>query len=201
MKTISFKLSTIFMLFISSITFIGCSGEDAQKNEEVSTTISQRLSINSEVDGYVGTFYASGFEYGESRETSDENTTYVVTEVLVNSETSARGYVVTEKLTDNFLYFVDVDRIGYNLTTFDVVNNYTRVFHEIDKNEEYFTTHEFDFIVIVDTVNSNSQRKRKFFGWSGWEPMGPCENGEQTLVNVHYALWLTNAYEYMTVPC
>ncbi len=201
MKTISFKFLAIFMLLSGFFLFVGCSKEDSQENVEIDNSMLQRFSFNSEVDDFVDKFYKDNFEFGESRETSDEANTYLVTEVLVNSETSARGYVVTEKSTDKFLYFVDVDRVDFKLTTVDILVNSTKVFTEINNHEDFLITNKFDFIKIVDNANSNPQQRRRFWGWSGWQPMGPCENGQQAVVNVHYVLWLTNVRDYDVRPC
>ncbi|CAM4017620.1 hypothetical protein FLJU110815_12340 [Flavobacterium jumunjinense] len=47
----------------------------------------------------------------------------------------------------------------------------------------------------------NLEGGRKFWGWSDWEPTGPCVNGFQTLVRTHFVLFITNTHDYNHVAC
>jgi hypothetical protein len=198
MKKINFKVLTFVILFASSLSFIGCSNNE-QDAKHSDASLTQRG--GSQTDSYLTSFYHDTFQYGNSIETTENNVTYEVTEVIVGSDTTARGYVIVEKSSNSFLYFVDVNRNDYVLTSTDIALNQTKVTTEINKNVEYSSTDEFDFIQIIDEFNSNPTPKKKFWGWSAWEPVGPCTNHHQTMVHTHYVLFQTNVIEHNIVPC
>ncbi|WMI68166.1 hypothetical protein [Mangrovimonas sp. YM274] len=184
---------------------MSCSNESESidvLNAQETNSSQQRSSLSTDIDNFVSSFYNSSFEYGSSIETTDDIGTYTVTEVLVNSESRARGYVVTEKSSGKFLYFVDVNRIDYEMTSIDITINETKITNNIDSHNDYFLTNEFDFIGIIQTENSSSGRKRKFWGWSDWEQNSPCdETGHMLIIREHFVLFMHNVYEFNLVPC
>jgi len=90
-----------------------------------------------------------------------------VTEVFVGNQEKANGYVVTDKVTGEFLYFVNVDRTSFILTSVDIDKNEQLTFNNINTNESYTNTNEFDFIEIALNESNNGISNKigpRFFG-------------------------------------
>ncbi|OYQ48197.1 hypothetical protein CHX27_02570 [Flavobacterium aurantiibacter] len=73
-----------------------------------------------------------------------------ITEVFVDGDERARGYLIADKETNNLLYFFDVDRVDYKLTTIKIDAAQTMIFNNINEVDKYLSTNEFDFISIKD---------------------------------------------------
>uniref|UniRef100_UPI00404B5A24 hypothetical protein n=1 Tax=Flavobacterium sp. TaxID=239 RepID=UPI00404B5A24 len=160
-------------LFYSTIAVLGflvsCSNDNEATFDETSTK---------NADSFLKEFYSESFNYGRvakisiQTETSFlERTSYFgevnLTEVFVGSQEKASGYVITDKITDEFLYFVDVDRTSHILTSVDIEKNEQLTFANIDNNENYASTNEFDFIEIALNESNNAMGSKigsRFFG-------------------------------------
>lgn len=156
MKT-KFKLYflTLTILFFSTFLIISCSN-DSETN--------QNLSKNAKIDKYLKSFYSSNYQLGESTEAKEKNNllalsrteefnNILVTEVFIGNDTRARGYIITSKETDDIKYFIDVNRIDYKLTSVDFEQNSTNFFEQINLNENYIISDEFDLIKIFKDPN------------------------------------------------
>lgn len=122
-----------------------------------------------------------------NRSTEVEN--LIITEVFVGDATTARGYIITDKYTNNFLYFIDVDRANFKLTFVKVDINDTKVFNNINELDKYLSTDELDYIKIAEdyTTGNSSVEERRFWGWG---PMfgGDCIGGVRTMYHTYYVL-------------
>lgn len=170
MKHLKGKL-TLLVVF-SMLLFTSCSNEDTSlqenttnlRDEEQNSSIFQREGISSEISNYLTDYYKSSFTFGKTIETFEGENYYLVTEVVIDSETSARGYIGTNKLTGDFLHFVDVDRTNYILTSVDIDKLETKTIFNIDDLSNYESTDKFDFISTIENINNTPTGKRKFWG-------------------------------------
>lgn len=203
-----FKNNRLLLLVLFSTYFIlsSCTKEDeSDKN----------VTENSKVSAYLKTFYSTDFQLGKSvqiknqiKSSSLSRTTEVedfsITEVFVGSDTRARGYIITDNSTNEFLYFIDVDRFDYKLTTVKIDINDTKVFNNIDDLGSYVTTNELDYIKIAEDYSielENGAERRPFWGSGGWHTIGGCDNGWQTVANVYYVFWIAADIQYNEIPC
>jgi hypothetical protein len=170
----------------------------------------QKVSENMKVSSYLKSFYPGSYKLGKSveskvREASNagsrttEGEDLVVTEVFVDESSIARGYVITDKITNDFKYFIDVDRENYKLTAAKIVINETKVFENINTLDNYISTNEFDFIKIAaDHDNTTGSSNEKFWGTS----CGGCwslHDGSSFRTCRYYIFWQPgNAFQE---PC
>lgn len=154
MKTIKSSFFSLLVLFIATSFIISCS-----KDEQTSSSVSE----NAKVSNYLKSFYKNDFKLGKSIESkvikptsvvskTVEYENLVVTEVFVANEERARGYVLTNKETNVFLYFVDVDRTDYKMTKVDIDANQTQVLENIEQLDKYITTNQFDLIKVTQDL-------------------------------------------------
>lgn len=188
MKTFKNGILLLLILFSISCIVTSCSKED-ETNKSVTA--------NSKVSNYLKSFYPTNFQLGKSvvtkiqKKSSDlsksiEVVSVVITEVFVGDDTRARGYVITDKSTNEFLYFLDVDRIDNKLTTVKVDVNDTETFKNIDELDKYLDTNQLDFIKIAEDVVVNPNFDyNKFFGWRYEE--GPCGEAGAGLAYVYHS--------------
>lgn len=168
-KIIVFRVLAIAL--VASIGIISCSKNDETKENIIG---------NSKVSCYLKSFYNTKYQLGKSIDTklkkesqnsslskSIEVEDFIVTEVLVGEDTRARGYVVTRKSDNQFIYFIDVDRIDYKMTTVKVDVNETMIFNNIDELDKYISTNEFDLIKVAEQVNAGIIENNKFWGSGG----------------------------------
>jgi hypothetical protein len=191
MRHLKLTLFSLIVLFVSATMLVSCS-------EDNETTINE--TTNKNVDSFLKSFYSKDYSLGISAKVNPNSQVSALartasfeevelTEVFVDNETKARGYIITDKKTGDFLYFIDVDRDTYTLTSLDVKNSEQKTFNNIDEIYNYFSTDEFDFIEIaLDDTNSTSTTERKFWGWQSWA--GPCNEatGQSTLMETYYVV-------------
>ncbi len=189
MKTFKKSISALFMLLIVSNIFISCSNQEESNNE---------LSQKQNIELYLKHFYNNKkTKLGnsvESRLTQELSTTsksveienLIITEVYVGNDERARGYIISDKETSNFLYFIDVDRVDFKLTSYKVETDETKVFENIEQLDKYLSTDEFDYIKIAEDYNIEQSTERRFWGWQSWS--GPCDEttGQSTLMETYY---------------
>lgn len=190
MRHLKLTLFSLIALFISANIFISCSNDNETTNIETT---------NKNVDSFLKSFYSKHYSFGESAKVNQNSPFSVLsrtatledvelTEVFVDNQEKARGYVITNKNTGEFLYFIDVDRDTYTLTSLDVKNSDQKTFNNIDEIYNYFTTDEFDFIEIaLDDSNSTGTTDRRFWGWQSWVD---CDEstGMGTLMETYYVV-------------
>lgn len=198
----------VLMLCCFSLLFLSCNKEDGNK----STT------GNAKADTFLKSFYHKNVRIGKAVESrtlksvasatakSVEYEDIKLAEVFVGDEERARGYVVTDKNSEEFLYFADVDRQDYKLTTFDAERNETLIKENINQLQEWATSNKLDLVQLLEeyqaqVASGNFVAVQKFWGWTGWRNVGGCDSGWQTQVNTHYSCFVKDAYEYNEVPC
>ncbi len=202
-------ISAILLLVVAGVA-INCSKDDA-------AAVPQAVSQKSEIRNYLKNFYSTDkIKEGRSIAVKSERSpsadsknividNYRLTEVFVGNDTIARGYVVTDRDTDDFHFFIDVDRVNFKLTDVKIDNGDTKVFDDINLLDKWLTTNKFDIYQIAADYNTDTQvilDKRPFWGWSGWHPMnGDCSGGHMTMINVHYSFWHADGYQYNVVSC
>ncbi|MEY2702131.1 hypothetical protein [Flavobacterium sp.] len=178
MKHLKSTLFSLIALFVGATMLVSCS-------EDNETTTNKTTNI----DSFLKSFYSKDYSLGTSAKVNPNSqlsslarTATIeemeVTEVFVSNETEARGYIITDKNTGEFLYFIDVDRDAYILISLDVKNSEQKTFNNIDEIYNYFSTDEFDFIEIALDDNSNTDVAGRRF-WGSQYNQGPCgEAGE-----------------------
>ncbi len=139
----------ICMLFLVAVS---CSS-----NSEADANVSNKP----QADVLLSNFYGKPFNYGATVETKQQNVpgasnrsvevqNLQITEVFVDGDERARGYVFSDKETSELLYFFDVDRVDYKMTAIKVDAAQTMTFNNINEVDKYISTNEFDFITIKD---------------------------------------------------
>lgn len=127
----------------------------------------------------------------------------------MDADTRARGYVATDIATNKFLYFVDVDRVNFELFSDDILESTTEIDENIDRLADYSSTNEMDFILIITRENSNTSNGRRRF-WGSEYNQGPCRPDGTALlyqdyyvlgVRVRHELVLGNNGEELIEPC
>ena len=188
-----FFAATLFVVAATS-----CSKDDHSRLEKPTVEKTEKA-LGRDVITFLNSYYSQSYQFGQSVITKENNMTYSVTEVKVG--TDARGYVAVDDASGAFLYFVDVDRQNYVMTTVEIGSNQTTQYQNIDRNPNYKSTHEFDFIYVVNDANQSSISGRRFWGWSDWEANGPCINGQEPSHRTHYVFWMENYHDYGFQPC
>lgn len=176
------------------LMLFSCSKENSQLEHQQP----KKYKTTNEVQAYLLNFYGDGYLFGDSVSTTDKNgITYIVKEVIVDGE--GRGYYASDQ-TGSVQYFADVNRTNYVLTIKDFQAGLEEEFTNINAHGEYTSTDEFDFIKIIQDIESGQSEKRRFWGWSDWT-YGPCNNGFQTATRTHYVFWVKNTNDADIVPC
>jgi len=167
MKKLFFK-SIVLLLGISLVN-ISCTKDENNNN------VSQNVNVNS----YLKNFYKTNFHLGKSVEGRLQNQSranmktaeakdFVITEVFTEDDVRARGYVITSKSTNVFLYFVDVDREFYKMFTEEIATNDSKYFNNIDQINEWISSNQFDLIKLTNDylaeLTSTPNEERTFFG-------------------------------------
>ncbi len=203
MKHLKLTLFSLIALFVSATMLVSCS-------EDNETTTNETTTKN--VDSFLKSFYKKKIELGKplkinsdkdnnllNRTTEIQN--YSITEVFVGDDTRARGYIISDKETNEFLYFIDVDRVDYKLTSINIDENEMKISENINTLDNYLSTNEFDYIEIAEDINSGLPQSNKFWGWGNWQ-YTECKNGKKNAIRVYHILWLSADYEtQMGIPC
>lgn len=204
MKSIKNLFFSLLVVFTVTSIITSCSKDDE---------IDKNVSKNVKVLTYLKTFYKKDFKLGKSIDTkipktssdlakSTEIENLIVTEVFVGEDLKARGYVISNKFTNEFLYFIDVDRIDFKLMSVKIDLNEIIVINDINSDiEKYNSTNEFDFIKIAEEFNSGAVQSGKFWGFGSWH-YSDCIGGVRNAIRVYHALWFSVAAQYAyDVPC
>ena len=159
MKTKFIIRLSISFLFLLVVT--GCS-KDENSNSE-----------SAKINNYLSRFYKKDFHIGNSVETavvkspalslagttqakSEDYEGIKLTEVFVGEDERARGYIVTDKDTNEFLYFADVDRENFKLTKVDINANLTQELENIQQLDVYNATNQLDLIKIIQELKTGN---------------------------------------------
>jgi hypothetical protein len=188
--SISMK-KTFFFIFLSALMLITFSCNKMAQDEQPTPEKTQRnakngKTLNGNATRFLSSFY-NGVSYsiGSQVSTSDNGSDLLVSEIIVSNE--ARGYLTTDKISGDPIYFADVDRTNYILKSVDVVRNEINTINNIDQNPEYASTDEFDFIKIVREITPEVQGRRRFWGTS--TTCDPCVMGLITCFKQLYIFW------------
>lgn len=169
MKIIKNTFFSLLVLFLGTI-ITSCS-----KDDETNSGVNE----NVKVSNYLKSFYSTNFQLGKSVETNHQFNTsilnrstevenMIITEVYVGDDETARGYIITDKSTNDLLYFIDVDRVNFKLTSVKVDVNDTKVFNNINELDKYLSTDELDYIKIAEDYvpeeDTNELGRRRFWG-------------------------------------
>lgn len=185
----SAKIISVFFIAVS-IFLSSCSKEE-NKDEN--------LGENAKMSGFLKSFYKNDYQFGASTNTKSgidaldrqvEVEDCIITEVFVGNDEVARGYVITNKATNDFLYFIDVDRVQFRLTAIKFDINETKVFNNINELDKYLSTDELDYIRIAEDYASGntSVEEMRFWGWGPAHPAGDCIEGRRYWVRTYYVL-------------
>ncbi len=174
-----------------------------QKNELQNQIVKRGTNLSTKTQDFISSFYkGSNYAIGAQVETTQNGVTSLVSEIVVDGEKRARGYILTD-VRGNATYFADVDRVNYTLTSVDISTNQTLVGRNINETSKYIETNEYDFIGIISNppTDEGGNVVDKFWGWGDWE-YGPCKGGFRTSVRKHYVFWVVNTRGFGgTNPC
>lgn len=147
-KIIIFGL--LFVLFGATL-FWSCSDEELTQSDTKSNfrTFSNEELVDLEqvVNEFYGT--ATVFRTGVTATVREEVAHYDCTEIIIDSDTRARGYLVSDHTTGRFLHFADVDRTNYVFKTQNLITNERETITDIDHLPDYGSSDEFDVIRII----------------------------------------------------
>ncbi|SEH79950.1 hypothetical protein SAMN02927937_01502 [Paenimyroides aquimaris] len=215
------KKIKIFALGIIGATLIttglySCSNEEVnnpqQENTEQNTNLQSKPATTAG-DGYVYAldFYGTDISLGRSVDLVDPDTSegVTVTEVTVDGDTRARGYIVNKVENNDFLYFLDVDRDTDILTTFEETTDEVLTFNNLLESPDYLDTDKFDFIEYSQdymTTSGDCGFWKKVWGkCTFYGNINPIGNGlcSQTSTTVTYRLGKIANTEpnHNTFPC
>jgi hypothetical protein len=199
------KILSMGILCLTLCFSFSCSQKQIEVTPQKSNSVTLRGNKSASILGtaahnFVNTFYNStSYTVGRQVNTTVDSQILTVSEIILSGEVSARGYIVTNKVDNAPLYFADVDREAYNMTSVDIRNNDMRVWTNINQGTLYNTSNQFDFIEIVlqDNENPGDAETRRFWGWDVWE-YTPCENGRRSAVRTHYVFWTMDVSVWQT---
>jgi len=157
---------------IAALTLFSCSKENENLEQQVNTR-------KTAITDYLDNFYDDPFTYGTPITTDDENgVAFSFKAIRVGGE--ERGYLATNT-AGTIIYFADVDRTGLVLNIYDFQSGEELEMLDIDDHSEYESTNSFDFIEIIEDVNSGarSKSKRKFWGSTVLNDKLPCIGGKE----------------------
>jgi hypothetical protein len=180
---------------IAALTLFSCSKDNENLEQQVNTR-------KTAVTDYLDDFYDDPYTYGTPITTEDENgVEFSFKAITVDGE--ERGYLATNT-AGTISYFADVDRTNHILTSYDFQSGEEVETLDIDSHAEYSSTNSFDFIEIIEDVNSGARSKsgRKFWGNKDLNDATPCIGGQKTVWVQHYVFWIKNGDPYQDPrPC
>lgn len=207
-------MKKLLFLGMSTLFLFSACKKDVVNHSKVDNMRPQlSSSLPQDVEDFLEAFYTESFDVGQDILTTEGETTFKVIEIILGEDTRARGYVVINYTTGDFVYFADVDRVNHVLTLHTIGLEDPVVYNDIDQLEEYDATNEFDYIFGISNVEDDMdptgdpdpeiKAKRPFWG-TVVTPIGPCLFGEQVVMTQHYAFWIKNGppqYPEETIPC
>ncbi|MFA7649845.1 MAG: hypothetical protein WCY06_05895 [Flavobacteriaceae bacterium] len=106
-----------------------------------------------ELRAIVDVFYEEEvtFDIGRTATVSEEDAHYDCTEIIFAGHERARGYLVSDHETGEFLYLADVDRTNYVLKTLDIANAERETIRDINLLPDYGASDGFDIIGVIGT--------------------------------------------------
>jgi hypothetical protein len=163
MKTLKVSIVALATLVLGTVIFISCSNEESTVTPD-NSLMNYRITDET---AFLSEFYNDSWTTGKSATVSDSLNTYNVTEIIVGTDTRARGYLVKDNNTGELLYFADVDRTNYVLKTVDLITEEQEFFTDIDKHPDYNNNGGFDlYQIATDSGPTITIPGGRFWGWS-----------------------------------
>lgn len=172
MKQLKITIFGLLFLLFGATMFWACSSEEEKTLAQSDTKANLRTFSNEELvdlQHLVNEFYDREvtFRTGATATVEEGEVFYDCTEIIIDSDTRARGYLVSDHTTGEFLYFADVDRTSYVLKTLDIVYAERETIVDIDHHPDYYNLGEFDFYQIAaDGPRITLPPGGRFWGWS-----------------------------------
>jgi|SRR5690554_1583187 len=197
MKTIKLSFVALATLFLGTFVFTGCSEEGSTVTSVDSQTLNFRITNE---NAFLTEFYRGAFwRNGRTRTAVDSLDSYNVTEIIVGTDTRARGYMIKNPSTSELLYFADVDRTRFVLEIVDLITEEREVITDINLYPDYGLTHEFDVIQIIDDGGNGNVQPSGWF-WGEYCIMDRDEDGMPNY-QIEPATSGSPAFEYCTYTC
>jgi len=197
------KLTSVLGAIVFAVGLSSCSKDMDQKK-----SLQNNPTKKSATSDFLIDFYGTdAYTFGSSISTTDESGTYEVTEVILDGNTEARGYIATLEGSETLLYFMDVDRENDAATTVDVESGESITRTDLSNDDEYIATNEFDVMAHIANVNDDQDEGggtfegRKFIGKEVIR-RGPCLGNARDVTYQHYFFWIKNGTsEGRESPC
>jgi len=178
MKTLKLSIVALATLVLGTVFFISCSNEESTTNTDSNLTNFRITNANT----FINDFYRTSWTTGATATVEDGLRAYHITEIIVDTDTRARGYLVKDKDTNELLYFADVDRTNYRINIINLVDETVYVEDNINLLPNYGLTDGFDFIQIIDDGNYDYQTN----GFYTYGACAPSRVGEGCFAGVFY---------------
>ena len=149
-----FIFGSLFLMFKVTV-FWACSDEGSITSQSDTKANLRTFSSEEfgELQAIVNAFYEEEviFRTGATATVSEEDAHYDYTEIIFEEDTRARGYLVSDHTTGEFLYLADVDRTNYVLKTLDIANAERETIRDINLLPDYGASDGFDIIGVIGT--------------------------------------------------
>ena len=188
MKNFKFLLRITLVFVLTINLFTSCS---------VDSSLPEEKSLSESMNNYIEAIENGNYQTGNRVNLSPQNAAdmfdrsialdeYVISEIFFEGEERANKYGIKYLENEEFIYFINVDREEYVIDLVDIANDEEIRFNNINENENYLRTNEFDFIEIANDYAN--QTEGKFWGWEQWN--GPCDEttGQSVLMETYYVV-------------
>jgi len=154
MRKIKLSFVALATLVSGIFVFTGCSNEEESVVQSHSNFRTFSNGEMVDLGHLVNEFYerAVTFRTGRTATAVEEVMKYDCTEIIIDSDTRARGYLISDHTTGKFLYFADVDRTNYVFKAKDLITNDRETIRHIDDHPDYGHSDGFDIIGIIGGV-------------------------------------------------
>lgn len=209
-----------FALALSATALAGlfsCSNEEVDQFENGKkdlSVIKSSISKNAQQGlQYAQQFYGTNVELGNSIDLPDPDSGdgVRISEVIVGGDIRARGYILSLLSSDEFLYFIDVNRMSNVMRAYSVSTGQLEVFGNLMDQPNYLASEKFDFIKYapknIAAKDSDCGFWKKLFGTcTKYSPPTKNPNGDctQQVYTVRYiAFEISSSYGHhmVTGPC
>jgi len=155
--------SFLTTLVFGTALFTACSSEEEITNNNEMLVVQRPSNIvDAELTQKVISFYGNvTFTKGRTVSTNVNGVYYDCTELIINSDTRARGYIFSEQQTGDYLYIADVDIENYILRTYDFVTSQEDVVSDINQVLDLY-----EIIVKNPIIENPKTTDGRFWGWS-----------------------------------
>src|SRR5690554_3263522 len=147
-----FIFGSLFLMFGATI-FWACSSEEETMIDTKANLRTFSPEEFGELRAIVDVFYEEEvtFDIGRTATVNEEEARYDCTEIIFAGHERARGYLVSDHTTGEFLYLADVDRTNYVLKTLDIANAERETIRDINLLPDYGSSGKFDIIEVIGT--------------------------------------------------